>query len=88
MKKKLPDFSKMSDEEIADFWDKHNVTDYWDQLRPAKEQFIDKRPKKAISMRIDEDTLDELKKVAKSKGIGYQTLARMWIQERLKKEAS
>lgn len=88
MSKKLPDFTKMTSEQIADFWDKHDVTDYWDQLKPVKEPFIDKRPKKAISMRFDEDTLLQLKKIAQIKGIGYQTLIRMWIKERLKKEAS
>lgn len=88
MSKKLPDFSKMSDKQIAEFWDTHDVTEYWDQLKPVKEPFIDKRPKKAISMRFDEDTLQKLKIIAESKGIGYQTLIRMWIKERLKKEAS
>jgi len=88
MKKRLPDFSKMTDEQIADFWDTHDSTDYWDQLEPVKEPFIDKRKMKQISIRFDERTIGKLKKAAADKGIGYQTLIKIWVNERLKKEAS
>ena len=37
--KKLPDFSKMTMEEIASFWDEHDSTDYWDQMKEAKAEF-------------------------------------------------
>jgi len=88
MSKILPDFKKMTDKEIAKFWEENDACDFWPDLKEEKEAFVDKRPKKAISMRFDEDTLLELKKIAETKGIGYQTLIRMWIKERLKKEAS
>jgi len=82
----LPDFSKMSEDEIADFWETRDSTDYWDEMEEVREPFIDVRPKKAISMRIDEETLKQLKKIAIKKGLGYQTLIRMWVKERLEKE--
>ena len=88
MKKTLPDFSKMTEDEIADFWDTHSFVDYWDQLEDVDEEFVDKRPMRSISMRIDEKTLKDLKKVAKEKGLGYQTLIRFWVKEMLRKEAS
>lgn len=85
-KPKLPDFNKMSDREIAEFWDTHDAADYWDEMEEVKERFIDVRPKKVISMRIDEPTLKQLKKTAAKKGLGYQTLMRMWVKERLEEE--
>lgn len=87
-KKKLPDFKKMSDIEIAKFWDEHDAAEFWPEMKEEKEPFVDKRPKKAISMRFDADTLEQLRRIAEAKGIGYQTLIRMWIKERLKQEAS
>lgn len=88
MKKKLPDFSKMTDDEIADFWDTNDSADYWDQMEEVKEEYVDKHVMKPISIRIDERTLEKLKKTASEKGIGYQTLIKIWINERLEKEAS
>jgi predicted DNA binding CopG/RHH family protein len=84
--KKLPDFKKMTDEQIAEFWDTHDASEFWADMEDAKESFRDVRPKKSISLRIDEDALSDLKKLANSKGLGYQTLMRMWIIERLHKE--
>jgi predicted DNA binding CopG/RHH family protein len=84
-KPELPDFSKMSEDEIAEFWETHDVSDYWDRMEEVKEKFI-VRPKKAISMRLDEKTITQLKVISRRKGIGYQTLIRMWIKERLEQE--
>lgn len=85
-KVKLPDFSKMTDKEIAKFWRTHDVSKFWDKMKEVKEPFRDVRPKKAISMRIEEETLTNLKRLASKKGLGYQTLIRMWINERLEDE--
>ncbi len=87
-KSKLPDFKKMSDLEIAEFWAEHDAAEFWPDMTPEKERFVDKRQKKAISMRFDVDTLDQLREIAEEKGIGYQTLIRMWVKERLRQEAS
>lgn len=83
---KLPDFSKMTNKEIAVFWESHDVSEFWADMAETDERFIDARPKKSISIRIDEDSLDDLKVVAKKKGLGYQTLMRMWVKERLDTE--
>lgn len=84
--KKLPDFKKMSDAQIAEFWETHEVTEFTDDLMQVTETFVDVRPKKTISMRIDEKAINELRELASKKGIGYQTLMRMWIKERLAEE--
>jgi predicted DNA binding CopG/RHH family protein len=88
MNPRLPNFKKMSDIEIAKFWDEHDAAEFWPEIAAEKEAFADKRPKKSISMRFDIETLEQLREIAAAKGIGYQTLIRMWIKERLKKEAS
>jgi len=41
------------------------------------------RKERVLTLRLDEPTLDELKQVANSKGLGMSTLVRMWVKERL-----
>jgi len=41
---------------------------------------------KHLNMRIDTITVNRLKNIAHHKGIGYQSLTRMWILERLSQE--
>jgi predicted DNA binding CopG/RHH family protein len=39
-----------------------------------------------ISLRFEEDTLERLKRLAERKGIGYQTLLKTFVTERLYEE--
>lgn len=85
MAKKIPTFR--SEQEEADFWDARDSADYLDDTEATEVSFVDARPqKRSISLRIDGDTIDALKDIAGRKGIGYQTLIRMWVMERLEKE--
>ncbi len=83
MKKRIPKFKSL--EEERKFWDTHSVTDFMDEFKPAKIQFV--RPKKQlISVRLDTPQIVSLKKIAASQGLGYLTLIRTWIAQRLSKE--
>ena len=43
----------------------------------------------STSIRLPKDMIQKLKKIAKKKGdIGYQTLLKIWIAERLEKESA
>ena len=80
--KKIPKFR--SEREEADFWATHNSTDYLSETKEAKVKFT--RPqKKLVSLRLDEKTVRQLKKIANTKGIGYLELVRMWVLENLSK---
>lgn len=54
----LPEFVII--EEEAEFWDKHSTTDYEVEFKPAKLRFT-KNPSQGINIRLDEDTLTELR---------------------------
>ncbi len=83
---KTPQFA--SDQEESDFWDTHSFVDYMDDVTEIDVTFVDARPRKAqISLRLDRETITRLKVVAQQRGIGYQTLIRMWVMERLNQEA-
>jgi len=80
--KKIPKFR--SEREEADFWATHNSTDYLSETKEAKVKFT-RPPKKLVSLRLDEKTVRQLKKIANTKGIGYLELVRMWVLENLSK---
>jgi predicted DNA binding CopG/RHH family protein len=80
--KKIPKFR--SEKEEADFWATHDSTDYLSETKEVKVKFT-RPPKKLVSLRLDENTIGKLKKIAESKGIGYLELVRMWVLENLNK---
>ncbi|MBM4145776.1 MAG: hypothetical protein FJ240_05805 [Nitrospira sp.] len=80
--KKIPKFR--SEKEEADFWATHDSADYLSETKEAKVKFT-RPPKKLVSLRLDENTIVKLKKIAESKGIGYLELVRMWVLENLNK---
>ena len=77
----IPEFS--SREEEARFWDSHDMAYYWDEFKPVKVRFA-KKLSEGITVRLDAETLEELRRRAGRMGIGPTTLARMWILERLR----
>lgn len=83
MTKKLPKFKNLDEE--AKFWDTHSVTDYGKVISPKKMDI--KSPlKMTFTVRLESKTVNELDNIAKEKGIGPRTLARMWLLEKLKEE--
>jgi len=43
------------------------------------------RKERLVTVRLDDSTVSELKKVADEKGLGVSSLVRMWVRERLTK---
>ena len=79
-KEPIPEFG--SREEEARFWDTHDMADYWDEFKPVKVRFA-KNLSEGLHIRLDPETMNQLRSEAAHKGIGPTTLARMWIKERL-----
>jgi len=81
---KLPDFDKMSLDEIARFWDTHNVTDYENETKDVDIVFELNKPRtESLVLRVQKNIKEKLEKVARSKGLNVSTLARMWLMEKL-----
>lgn len=75
-------------EEAAEWFDTHDTAEYEDEFEDVKEpvEFAVRRARasKAITIRLDEETLASLTDQAAEQGIGPSTLVRMWILDRLK----
>jgi hypothetical protein len=80
-RKKKPN---LTDRQLRDYYDKHSALEEGAPIRPVKMDFPN--PRVLIALRMDEETLDGLKQVAKRKGLNFSTLARMWLTERLREE--
>src|SRR3972149_6767354 len=82
---KIPKFKTL--EEESEFWDTHSILDYWDETEPVEGHFVDARPpKKLVSIRFDPSLIAAAKRIARTKGVGYQTLLRMGAYEGLRRE--
>lgn len=79
---KIPKFK--SDKEAAEFWDKHDLTDYVDDLKMAKDIVFVKPETQTISLRIDRKVVNLIKAMSRKYGIGYSSLIRMWILEKVR----
>lgn len=88
--RKLPTF-RTDDEERA-FWETHHPGDYVKEMKPTRVHVssrIRKRVrerKKNLTLRMEPSRVRELKALAHERGVPYQTLMRMWIVERLRRE--
>jgi predicted DNA binding CopG/RHH family protein len=79
--KHIPEFDSI--EEEAAFWDTHSTADYEAEFKPVRVRFA-KRLSSGVTIRLDPDTLKQLRTMAQEKGIGPTTLIRMWVLERLR----
>ncbi len=85
MKKPLPEF--VSEDDEREFWASHDSTDYldWDQ---AERIILPKlKPStKTISLRMPESMLDQIRILANKRDIPYQSLIKVYLQERIDDE--
>ena len=72
-----------SEAEEARFWDTHDSTDFLDEFKPATLTFFPPKPKILVSVRIAKSEVALLRRIAARKGLGYGSLIRMWLTERL-----
>lgn len=83
--KTIPKF-KNEDEE-RDFWDTHDLTDYFDMSKAERVVFPNLRPSaRSISLRLPEWIIDGIKSLANKKDVPYQSLMKIFLAERVEKE--
>ncbi len=79
--KTIPKFKSKNEE--AAFWKTHSITEFEEELEEVKNVHFPKPRKRLISLRIDDQMINSLKKAAAKRGLGYLTLIRMWVAEKL-----
>jgi CopG antitoxin of type II toxin-antitoxin system len=67
--------------EIGEFWDSHDLTECWEQTRPAEFE-VDIRSE--VTYYALENTLAaEVRALAERRGVAPETLLNLWVREKL-----
>ncbi len=86
--KKLKLIPKFKNEDRErDFWDSHDLTDYFDVSKAQRVIFPNLRPStETISLRLPQYLLARIKELANSKDVPYQSLIKIFLADRINKE--
>lgn len=86
--KQIPRFKNENEED--EFWSTHDSTDYFD-IRHAlvNPSFPNLKPStKTITIRVTDSLLSSLKMIANKKDVPYQSLVKIFLDEKVKEEFS
>ena len=80
--RKIPETDSV--EELARFWDTHDLTDFDDLLEDASTVVFERKSETVIPVRLHRQEAEKVKRVAKAKGVREATLIRQWVREKLR----
>ena len=80
--RKIPESDSV--EELARFWDTHDLTDFEDLLENVPKRVFERKPETVIPVRLRRQEVEEVKRVAKTRGVREATLLRQWVREKLR----
>ena len=70
--------------EIADFWDTHDLSDFWGQTK--KVEFGVDIKSEIIYYSLDKKLSEKVQSVAQRRGVSADTLINLWVQEKLQEQ--
>jgi hypothetical protein len=79
--RKIP--STDSIEELARFWDTHDLTEFEGQLEEVRAPVFKRTPSTAVTVHLRPHEAKAVKQVAKTKRVREATLLRRWVIEKL-----
>jgi predicted DNA binding CopG/RHH family protein len=81
--KAVPQFANETEERV--FWEMHDSTEYLDWSKAQKVVLPNLKPTtKTISLRLPQHLLDSIKAAANARDVPYQSLIKVWLQEKLR----
>ena len=69
-------------EELARFWDVHDITDFEEELEEVTESVFARRGYQ-VTIRLDERESEAVRRIASTRGIEEAALIQEWVRERL-----
>lgn len=78
---KIPQIDSI--EELANFWNTHDLTDFEDQLEEVKEPVFKRNPETIVKVHLQPQEIETVKRIAEAKGIDQESLIREWVLEKL-----
>ena len=81
--KTLPKFASEAQERA--YWESHDSSDYLDWTKARSVTLPNLKPTtKTISLRLPQHLLDSIKLAANARDVPYQSLIKVWLQEKLR----
>lgn len=71
-------------QQIGEFWDNHDLADYWKQTQP--DQFIVNLHSDTIYYRLDISLSNGICSLAQRRGVTAEMLLNLWVQEKPQQE--
>lgn len=68
-------------QELARFWDTHEITDFEDQLEVVEEPVFQREA--IVNLRLEPQEAEVIKSLAESRGMQQADLIREWVLEKL-----
>lgn len=70
--------------EIGEFWDTHDLADYWDKTKSV--EFEIDIQSEVTYYAIDKELSAKIQAIAKRRGVSADTLLNLWLQEKLEEQ--
>ena len=84
MRNKLPDFK--SEQEEREYWEKNDSADFVSWRKAQRAIFPNLKPSTtAISIRLPDSLLAQIKQAANKRDVPYQSLIKVWLSEKVSK---
>jgi predicted DNA binding CopG/RHH family protein len=85
MSKPIPKFKNEDEERV--FWGENDSAEYLNWENAERALFPNLKPStRAISIRLPETLLDALRQLANERDVPYQSLIKMYLQERIEED--
>jgi CopG antitoxin of type II toxin-antitoxin system len=68
--------------EMGDFWDKHDLSDFWSQTKKVKFEVV--LEPEATYYPVEKELSDKIQSVARKHGVRSDTLVNRWLGQKLK----
>ena len=69
-------------EELAQFWDTHDLTEFEDQLEEVSEPVFERKMEPVV-ISLQPEEVEAIRRVAESQGVEHSVLIRDWVLEKL-----
>ena len=87
MKKNRSSISKArSYSEIGEFWDKHDLSDFWNKTRKVKFDVV--LEPEATYYPVQKDLSEKIQSEARKQGVPSDTLVNLWLEQKIKERRS
>ena len=80
-RKRLPQIDSI--EELAQFWDTHDLTEFTEDLEEVTEPVFERNPETTIPLHLHPQEIEAVKRAAQARGVAEAVLVREWVLEKL-----